>query len=90
MNNYVYKVLLTGTNYLLKVFASPPDMDPACAPFNLPRNATFNDCCQIKVQMIPSDVFQKCAAQFPKVRKILLILNNVYRTVMVNSYAVEH
>ena len=42
-------------------------MDPACAPFNLPKNATFIDCCQMKVQMIPSDVFQKCAAQFPKV-----------------------
>ncbi|KAL7046444.1 hypothetical protein ACKWTF_002571 [Chironomus riparius] len=60
------KQIIVAVAVIALVFAHPPDMDPACAPFNLPKNATFSDCCQMKVQMIPTDVFQKCASQFPK------------------------
>jgi hypothetical protein len=40
--------------------------DPTCMPFNAPKNVTFADCCQMKVEMIPADVMAKCEAAAPK------------------------
>ncbi|KAG5677975.1 hypothetical protein PVAND_007687 [Polypedilum vanderplanki] len=45
------------------VLAGP---DPNCMPFNAPKDATFADCCQLKVEQIPADIITKCEASVPK------------------------